>query len=449
MYWPLVGIGTTLEQFMVAYREVFCRDAGFEHVSRYINGLLLSANKTLQGIYAQIVWPQGKQVSRRTMHESVFESGWNRDELMQCHRGMLAPHYHGRGRAVIGLDWTFAYHPYSEKIYGAKDAYDYVHGCRSCYQVVVTAAVANPHRVDGLAVEVQQPSYQKEELAYLQMTRQTDYETMEQVRERLIELLHYRQHQLSYRKRTEIAVEVVRQIEAEGFYPQADYAFEQGVLSHPLTTLIESAGKHWVSEIEKTRLILWNGEWHHVQDVAEQLRQTHPESFRYKKVRCRNNEMREIWAFSKVIRLKKYGRKRLTIIHEQSDLSDTPRFLLTDALDWDSSRVFSTWSYRWPIETFHQFAKQLAGFEEAQLRNEEGVKRHFCLSCVAQSVLQQASCSGQNSERFDFANNHEQPIGQHLYSLSRDAVEQVVQYTQTLLSQGKSVGQIMEVLMPT
>ena len=104
MYWPLVGIGTTLEQFMVAYREVFCRDAGFEHVSRYINGLLLSANKTLQGIYAQIVWPQGKQVSRRTMHESVFESGWNRDELMQCHRGMLAPHYHGRGRAVIGLD---------------------------------------------------------------------------------------------------------------------------------------------------------------------------------------------------------------------------------------------------------------------------------------------------------------------------------------------------------
>ena len=448
MYWPLVGIGTTLQQFMVAYREVFCRDTGFDHVSRYINGLLLSANKTLQGIYAQIVWPSGQQVSRRAMHESVFESGWSRDALMLCHRQTIAPHYRGRGRAVIGLDWTFAYHPYSEKIYGAKDAYDYVHGCRSCYQVIVTAAVANPHRVDGLAVEVQQPSYQKEELAYLQMTRQADYETMEQVRERLIELLHYHQHQLSYRKRTEIAVEVVRQIEAEGFYPQADYAFDQGVLSHPLTTLIESAGKHWVSEIEKTRLILWQGEWLHVQVVAEQLKQTHPESFRYKKVRCRNNEMREIWAFSKVIRLKKYGRKRLTIIHEKSDLSDTPRFLLTDALHWDSSRVFSTWSYRWPIETFHQFAKQLAGFEEAQLRNEEAVKRHFCLSCVAQSVLQQASCSGQNSERFNFADHHEQPIGQHLYSLSREAVEQVVEFTQTLLSQGKSVAQIMEVLMP-
>jgi hypothetical protein len=45
MHWPFVGIGATVEQFMVAYREVFCRTEGFEHVSRYSNGLLLSTNK--------------------------------------------------------------------------------------------------------------------------------------------------------------------------------------------------------------------------------------------------------------------------------------------------------------------------------------------------------------------------------------------------------------------
>jgi hypothetical protein len=65
---------------------------------------------------------------------------------------------------------------------------------------------------------------------------------------------------MSYRKRPEMAVDIVRQIEAEGFYPQADYGFDQGVLSHPWTTFIESVVKHWVSEIEKTRLILWNGQ---------------------------------------------------------------------------------------------------------------------------------------------------------------------------------------------
>jgi hypothetical protein len=46
------------------------------------------------------------------------------------------------------------------------------------------------------------------------------------------------------------------------------------------------------------------------------------------------------------------------------------------------------------------------------------------------------------------ADNPEQPIGQRLYTLSREAVQQVVELTQVLLHQGQSVAQIMEVLMP-
>ncbi|MBT9315419.1 hypothetical protein IXB50_08280, partial [Leptothoe spongobia TAU-MAC 1115] len=61
----------------------------------------------------------------------------------------------------------------------------------------------------------------------------------------------------------------------------------------------------------------------------------------------------------------------------------------------------------------------------------------------------QASCCGQKSERFDFADDTEQPIGQRLYSLSREAFEQVVQLISQLTKQGQSVDLIMEVLMPT
>ena len=136
------------------------------------------------------------------------------------------------------------------------------------------------------------------------------------------------------------------------------------------------------------------------------------------------------------------------IIHETAELSDTPRFLLTDALHWNSARVFATWSYRWPIETFHEFTKQFAGFEAAQLRNEEALKRHFCLSCVAQSMLQTAEASGRQSERFQFAQDHEQTIGQRLHTLTREALQQLLEMTQTLLMQGQSVEHILEVLMP-
>ena len=65
-----------------------------------------------------------------------------------------------------------------------------VNRCGRCYQTVVTAVVSNAQRLDGIAVEVQPPNYEKEELAYLNMTVKEDYEEMEQVRERLLELIH-------------------------------------------------------------------------------------------------------------------------------------------------------------------------------------------------------------------------------------------------------------------
>ena len=446
---PLVGIPKTIEKFLLSYRKVFRKEAGFKHISRYISGLLMSENKTVQGIHSQILWEQGEKVSRRAMHEALFESGWKEERLMQEHRKVLASAHRGKGKAIIALDWTFAYHPYSEKIYAAKEAYDYVHRQWSCFQTVVTAAISNKERVDGLAVEIQKPNYEKEELAYLEMTAKDSYEQMEEIEKRLIELFHYQKNRLEYRKRTEIAVEIVRQIETEGQFPQANYAFDQGVLSRPLTEQIESSGKHWVTEVEKSRNVMWNGQWQRVDQVEKELREEHPLSFRQKLVRCRNGEKKEIWAFSKVVRLKKYGRKRLVIIHERADLSDMPRFLLTDALHWDGSRVFATWSYRWSVEIFHEFSKQFVGFESAQLRNEEGVKKHFCLSCVAQSALQTASCSGGKSERFKLAGENQPSIGQKLYSLTREALSNLLALCQNLFAQGKSLEQVLEVMMPT
>ena len=444
---PFVGIPPTIAQGMNAYRDVFCRAAGFEHVSRYVSGLLLSENKTLQGIAAQQVYPEGQGVSRRAMHAAVFEAGWESEQLMQRHRDIVGKRHQGQGREVISLDWTLSHHEDGFEIYGVKRAYDYVNHCMSRFQTVVTAVIANPEQIDGIAAEVQIPDFSEAERGYLKMTAQPSYEEMEQVMQRLVELLHHQKNQLTYRKRTEIVVDMVRQIEAEGQFPKADYAFDNGVLTLSLTQVIEASGKHWVSEIECSRLILWNGHWSRVDSIATQLRTEHPESFRHLHVRCRNGVVKECWAFTKTVRLKRYGRKRLVIVHEREDLSDTPRFLLTDALHWESARVIQTWSYRWACEIFHEFCKQVAGFESAQVRNQEAVKRHFRLSCIAQSLLGQAACQGKKLERFAFA-NEKQTVGQRLYTLTREAYQQMLHLVQGLFAQGRTCEQVLEVLMP-
>jgi hypothetical protein len=65
---PIVSVPATIATGMQNYRDVFCREAGFVHVSRYVSGLILSPKKTLQGMYAQQVWPEGE--------EGIFSIRW-------------------------------------------------------------------------------------------------------------------------------------------------------------------------------------------------------------------------------------------------------------------------------------------------------------------------------------------------------------------------------------
>ncbi len=136
------------------------------------------------------------------MHAAVFEAGWKSEELMPRHREVVARDHRGKGREVIGIDWTLTHHDLAEirvaargpKIFGVKRAYDYVDKRMSRYQTIVTAAIANKEMIDGLEVVVQNPDYQKEELVYLKMTSQQNYESREQVLERLEELLYYKKN---------------------------------------------------------------------------------------------------------------------------------------------------------------------------------------------------------------------------------------------------------------
>jgi hypothetical protein len=443
---PMVGVPDTIRKGLRPYRDLFRRAEGFEHVSRYVTGLIVSPNKTLQGIYANQVWEDYKP-TRRTMHEAVFEAGWEAEELLSRHRTLMAPEHRGRGREVILLDWTLVHHERGPHIYGVRRSYDYVERRMGQFQTVVTAVIANRQLIDGIEVRIQEPSACKEEETYLKATVQTSYAQMEQARTRLLELLHHLEHKLAYKKHTEIVVEMVAQLEEEGEFPQADYAFDNGVLTLELTRLIESKGKHWVSELESSRHILWQDQWRRVEEVATELRQQHPERFRRVSVRCRNGERKEFWAFTKTVRLKRYKRKRLVVVQERADLTDTPRFLVTDAVHWESGRIIETWSFRWAAEVFHEFSKQGTGLEAAQVRNEEAVNRHLRLSCLAQSLLQRAPRVASTSEQFAFAKG-EKTFGQRCRAITREVFLSLLSFAQRLFAGGYSCAQVAETLMP-
>src|SRR5215510_269175 len=191
------------------------------------------------------------------MHEAVFEAGWEAGGLMPQHRAVVARDHRGGEREMICLDWTMVHHACGPKMYGVSKSYDYVERHTTLFRTVVTAVVANRQVIDGIEVRVQEPSLREAEEAYLQTTVKESYEQMEVAQTRLLELLHHPQHRWAYTKRTEMVVGAVQQLEQEGQFPEAHYAFDTGVLTLELARLIENKGKHWVSELECSHHILW------------------------------------------------------------------------------------------------------------------------------------------------------------------------------------------------
>ena len=134
-------------------------------------------------------------------------------------------------------------------------------------------------------------------------------------------------------------------------------------------------------------------------------------------------------------------------MHDEEDLSDKARFLVTNALHREAKRILTGWSYRWPCELFHEFSKQSAGFEEAQVRKEEAVKRHVRLSCVAQTLLQDITMPASTSEKFDFAEG-QVTQGQRVRKVCREALSGVLAFARQAFDAGKTQADVLDALMP-
>jgi len=164
-------------------------------------------------------------------------------------------------------------------------------------------------------------------------------------------------------------------------------------------------------------------------------------------VRCRHEAIKQCWAFTKTVRLKRDGRQRFVSVHEKQDLADAPRFLVTEARHGESGRVLETWSDRWASEIVHEFGTPVPGLEAAQVRKEEAVTRHFRLSGVAPSLLPRAPVQQSTSQRDAFAGG-QITFGQQCRARGREVRRALRELVKQLFAEGKSCEELLEVLMP-
>lgn len=100
-------------------------------------------------------------------------------------------------------------------------------------------------------------------------------------------------------------------------------------------------------------------------------------------------EKESYYSFCRTVRIHNFGKQRLLINHSEADLSDSPRFYISNRLHWQAAGITRIRRHRWPVEVYHQEGKA-EGLDQYQVRDFLAITRHVGLVAVAYSLLRAA-----------------------------------------------------------
>jgi hypothetical protein len=93
------------------------------------------------------------------------------------------------------------------------------------------------------------------------------------------------------------------------------------------------------------------------------------------------------WCFTLGVRIPGLSKVRLVVSFEPESLTGRAVVLVTNRVDWSAAKMIGLYRQRWPTETFYQDGKGQLGFDDYRLRRAEAIGTHWCLVCVAHSLV--------------------------------------------------------------
>jgi len=97
-------------------------------------------------------------------------------------------------------------------------------------------------------------------------------------------------------------------------------------------------------------------------------------------------EKETYYTYCRTHRIHNYGKQRLVISFSESDMSGSPRFFNSNRLIWQAAGITRIRRHRWPVEVYHEEGKA-EGLDQYQVRDFEAISRHIGLVAVAYSLL--------------------------------------------------------------
>jgi len=323
--------------------EEFFSKPQLEHFAQYITGLIVSYNRTVQGINDNFVFHKDQS----NLNRFLTEAEWPEEKIEQRRRELIKQEVAGMSakNGALYIDDTLS-HKRGQKIEGVGRYFDSATKTYTLGHNLVTSQLAINERQFPLGFR----RYQK-----------------------------YDEAPGDFKTKLGLAYELVREAVLED-YPFGVVGFDEWYFSKEFTQQIERLGKDWVTQCKGNRKVVINGRR---VAISEWLKGLPAERFKKTKI---NGEI--YYCFQKVVLMSHQGWVKIVAHYQKEDLSDDLVILVSNRLDWDERKIIGIYQGRWSIETFYEDSKQNLGLEDYEMRKLRGITRHWYLVFLAYTLLQ-------------------------------------------------------------
>lgn len=404
---PLVEIPMVVQHYAPFFKEVFSAEALLEF-KRYLSGLIVSENKTVEGINRLFVVESRNQSS---LNRLLTQSPFSLEALNQARLTLLAglPGTRLKASGVLSIDDTLLAH-YGQHFEEIAQLFDHVSGTYVWAHDLVTLHYSDDQTDYPLLFELWKPvdlSKLEDGLRAANMPLKAAKEALKESaphKWRSYLLGVWRRRQKShpellelYDSKLQIAQHLLqawvkahpqeqRPVTFDSWFTQADLCrFIDQTLHLPYVgTLAES------DTVQLAHGAMTLGAF------AERLKADHLETQKtngkpvFRRITIPfKGEQEPYYSYCQTHRFLHFGKQRLVINYRQANLSDNPTFYISNRLVWQAAGITRIRRHRWPVEVYHEEGKA-EGLDQYQLRDFRAIQRHVALVAVVYSLLRAA-----------------------------------------------------------
>jgi hypothetical protein len=403
---PLVELPKIVEHYTPYYTQVFSPEALLEF-QRYISGLLVCENKTIEGINRICVFETRNQSS---LNRLLTASPFSLAELEQARFAMMnsVAAMRVKAKGVLSIDDTLLSHEgkhFDEIAY----LFDSTQGCYTWAHNLVTLHYSDDETDYPAAFELWRPPHlDKIEAGLLAagVPLKTSKQDLKQSAP-----LQWRQYLLGVWRRHQDQPAVAALYDSK--IRMAERLLTQWVERHPelhlpvtfdswYTTpgfchyLDKQLKVPYVGTLTEDVLIQLKTDETKVSDFAQRLKTEHQQALAakqqpvFRRIQIDYKGAKEAYySYCATHRINNFGKVRLVINHRQADLADKPVFYISNQVQWQAAGITRIRRHRWPVEVYHEEGKA-DGLDQYQVRDFTAIQRHVALVAVVYCLLRTA-----------------------------------------------------------